>query len=364
MLYVEDWERVRARHLAWWSGEIVDRMAIGVTAPRAGAEPFRVPPDVDLVRFWTDTDYVIECAERQFASTYFAGDQFPSHLPFLGPIVQAAFLGCDLVLDNTRTGWLKPLALGADALPPLRYDPDNRWWRLMQDLTRTAVAAGRGRFLVGLTDLCSPGDDLAALVGAEAALAMFADRPDRVDRILAAMCNLWKRYLDELHAILVAGGQQGSCGTFTLYSPGRSCTLQSDMSCMISPAMFDRHIAPILDRQARHLDHAIYHVDGPGAIRHVPSVAAVASIDALNWIPGAGQGPMRRWAGLIREMQDRGKPVQCSATPEDVEPILEVASPRGLFLHVRCESEAEADQLVGRLDRWTAKYDKPFGSGR
>ena len=69
---------------------------------------------------------------------------------------------------------------------------------------------------------------------------------------------------------------------------------------------------------------------------------------------------MRKWAGLIKKMQDRGKPVQVEAAPEDVEPILEVASPRGLLMNVRCSSPEEADDLVRKIETWTVKHDKPF----
>ena len=132
------------------------------------------------------------------------------------------------------------------------------------------------------------------------------------------------------------------------------------VSCMLSEEMFDRHLVPILEQQGAHLDHAIYHLDGPGAIRHVLSITSIQSINAMNWIAGEGQGPMSQWADLIKDMQDRGKPVQCSARPEDIEPILEKASPRGLLLHVRCASQQEGDDVVRKAEQWTAKYDKPF----
>ena len=90
-------------------------------------------------------EYVVEVQEAQFATTYFAGDSFPFHLPFLGPIVQAAFLGCELQFRDTRTGWLKPMIESWEEAPDLVYQADNQWWRLMQDLTHHAVKAGRDR---------------------------------------------------------------------------------------------------------------------------------------------------------------------------------------------------------------------------
>ncbi len=360
MLYVDDWDTIKQRHLAWWEGELVDRMTIMISAPRDGVPPFAMPADLELGRYWTDPGYSLDLAEQEFAATYYAGDNFPYYMPFLGPVCQAAFVGCDLSYHGTRTCWLHPMIESWDAAPALRYARDNRWWRLMQELTRAAAEAGRDRFWVGLTDLCHPGDDIAALRGTQNALTDFLDAPDEVDATMRTMLELWRRYLDDLYGILRAAGQPGSAGTFGIYSPGKSYTMQSDFSCMLSEAMFDRHIVPVLERQAAHLDHAIYHVDGPGAIRHVPSVAAVKGIRALNWIPGEGHGPMRKWAGLIKRMQDLGKPVQVEAAPEDVEPILEVASPRGLLMSVRCSSREDADDLVKKVEIWTVKHDKPL----
>jgi len=358
VLYVDDWDKIKQRHLAWWEGEIVDRMLVMISAPRDDVPPFKMPADLDLARFWTEPDYALDMAEAEFAATYYAGDSFPYYMPFVGPVCQAAFVGCELSYHGTRSCWLHPMIESWGDAPELRYDPDNRWWRVMQDFTRAAAERGRGRFWVGLTDLCHPGDDLAALRGTENALTDFVDAPDEIDRTMRTMLNLWERYIDELYGILRDADQHGSAGTFGIYSPGKSYTMQSDFSCMLSEAMFDRHIVPILERQAAHLDHAIYHVDGPGAIRHIPSVAAIGDIRALNWIPGAGQGPMRQWAGLIREMQGFGKSVQIGARPDDVEPILEVASPRGLLMSVRCSSPDEADDLVRKIDGWTAQHMK------
>ncbi|MFO7899151.1 MAG: hypothetical protein R6V58_08835 [Planctomycetota bacterium] len=356
MPYVDDWEKIKERHLAWWEGEIVDRMAIMISAPRDPARPFRYPPDLDLDRFWTDTDYNLELFEQQFAATYYAGDNFPYYMPFLGPVCLAAFVGCRLSYHRTRTCWLEPIIESWDDPPELTIDPANRWWRVMQEMTRAAAERGRDRFWVGLTDLSHPGDDIAALRGTQNALMDFADVPDKVDETMSRMCDLWERAIDELYGLIRAAGQHGSAGTFGIYSPGKSYTMQSDFSCMLSEAMFDRHIVPVLRRQAAHLDHAIYHVDGPDAVRHIPSVAAVPGIQALNWIAGEGHGPMRKWAPLIKRMQDLGKPVQIGAAPEDVEPILEVASPRGLLMNVRCASKDEADGLVRKAERWTAQY--------
>jgi hypothetical protein len=356
----DDWDAVKQRHLAWWEGEIVDRVAMAVHAPRKDAPPAPDYSDVDMMTYWTDVDFVIEREEAQMAGTYYAGDALPCTMPFLGPVIHGAFVGCRVEFNSTRTGWQHPCIENWDDAPALTYDPDNRWWRVIRDTTRAAVESSRGRYLVEITDMGGPGDDIAALRGTQNALMDMVDRPDCVAETIETMCRLWERYLDDIHETMVAGGQTGSAGTFGIWSPGKSYTMQSDFSCMVSEAMFDRYFTPWLDWQACHLDHAIYHIDGPDAIRHIPALLAIDSIDAFNWIAGAGQGPMTRWTKLIRQIQEGGRAVQVGAAPGDVEQILKEVSPRGIFLSVRCTSEEEADDLVRKAGRWTAKYDKPF----
>ena len=45
------------------------------------------------------------------------------------------------------------------------------------------------------------------------------------------------------------------------------------------------------------LDHSLYHLDGPDAIKHVPALMELEKLDALQWTCGAGQpdGACPRW---------------------------------------------------------------------
>ena len=68
MLYKEDWPQARQRWEAFWDGEIIDRVALAVRAPRAlqVAEP--MPPN-DEVRH-TDPDFVIAYYNALFQNTF------------------------------------------------------------------------------------------------------------------------------------------------------------------------------------------------------------------------------------------------------------------------------------------------------
>lgn len=40
MYYKDDWDKARARFLAFWNRQIVDRCCLAVAAPRKGARPY------------------------------------------------------------------------------------------------------------------------------------------------------------------------------------------------------------------------------------------------------------------------------------------------------------------------------------
>ncbi len=363
MSFPDNWDETRRRFAAWWRGELEGSCILQVTAPAGEGPRHEVLEDrVELARHWTDVDYIVDRNERRVASTYYAGDAFPVVSPFLGPVIHTAFLGCELCFVDARSGWQKPLIDNWEDAPELAYDADNRWWKLMREITGALAEAGRDRFVVGITDMGGPGDDIAHLRGTENALMDFLENPDRLDATLETMFPLWCRYYDELDAIVSDAGQDGSSQSFGLWAPSRSYTMQSDFSCMVSERMFDRHLAPWIEKQARHLDYPVYHVDGPEAIRHIPTLCGIEAIRAVNWIPGDGNGPMTKWTGLVNEILASGKPVQIDCAASEVETILRECPPRGLAIRASCPSPEEADELVKSARLWAEKYDRPSAS--
>ena len=130
--------------------------------------------------------------------------------------------------------------------------------------------------------------------------------------------------------------------------------MQCDFAIMVSPEMFDAFILPALEEEADYLDHSVYHYDGPGALRHLDSVLGIKSLDAIQWVPGAGAPRVSTWIRLLRRIQAKGKLLVLSCESWEVEPLLSELEPEGLLLSTRCESQAEADALLGNVARWTA----------
>jgi len=121
---------------------------------------------------------------------------------------------------------------------------------------------------------------------------------------------------------------------------------------VIGPAHVDRFVLPDLKAQCDWLDCALYHLDGPDAIRHVPSLCSLATLHAIQWVHGAGSGPMTRWVELLQDIQRRGKGLHLSVGPHEIQPLLEVLAPGGVCFHTHCRSQAEGEALLARAAEW------------
>lgn len=59
-----------------------------------------------------------------------------------------------------------------------------------------------------------------------------------------------------------------------------------------------------------HVDQSLYHLDGPGAIRHLPKIMELPRLNCVQWIQGAGRPLPSQWVDLLRQIQASGKSVQ------------------------------------------------------
>ena len=344
MEFKEDWETAKKRFEAWWAGEVIDRVAIQVTAPREGAIRKEIPPPPLLEARWTDVEYVLACAEERFRTTYFGGEAFPCFWPNLGPDVFAAYLGCPIKFAEGTT-WAMPIISDWETAPPLRLNRESRWWRLTLELTEAAVQASQGRYFVGLTDLHGGMDALAALRGQQALCLDVVDHPQHVEKAMALLTPLWFDVYEALYAV-ARRAIPGSSTWLGIWSPGRMYPVSCDFAGLVSPQVFERFILPDIEAQVNWLDHSIYHLDGPCALQDLDMLLELPRLNGIQWVPGAGSGSMLQWVPLLRRIQQAGKIVHFSVSFEEVEPLLSELSPNGLMLSTSSPSESAAKSLL------------------
>lgn len=354
-------EKALARNEAFWNGELEEYPLIWVIAPNARHGQSIAEPDEEE-KMWTDVDYVISAAEYQLCRTYYAGDALPVFNPWLGPDQFAGWLGADLILKpKDFTSWVKPFVDDWEKYPQLKIDPDNRWWKLYLETVHASVEAGKGKWVTAYPDLHTGIDGLGAIRGPENLMIDMMTRPEIIRRAMRQMTDLWKYVVDIVSDIVLPAGQGTSNWAMGWSQKRFLCIGQNDFSCLVSPEMFRDFCRQDNLECCDYVDHSLYHLDGPGAARHLPTLLELASLDAIQWIEGANNPRPSQWLDMLRKIQQSGKSVQVTYLPAtntepfdiftEIEILCEHLDHTKLFIWTIAETVEQADSIVDHARR-------------
>ena len=351
--------------MAWWAGEL-DRPLVWLVGYDLSTWEGGRPRYHYLSNYPLDTpaEAVIDAYEPVFAAARYYGDAFPAWWVNFGPGIMAGFLGARVhsVSEPQETVWFSPPdGDGADGRfigeLALAYDPDNVWWRRVQDVTRAMVERWGGQLAVGHTDLGGNLDVLASFRGTQGLLFDVVDAPDEVARLVGEITALWLRYYDELDAIIRPACRGATCWS-PIWSTGKTYMLQCDFSYMISPEMFGRFVVPDLAACCAHLDHGFYHLDGKGEIPHLDMLLSLPRLRGIQWIPGDGQAPPEEWLPLLKRIRDGGKLCQVFVSAEGARRIVRNLGGKGFLLAINEAGTEFADpEVAGAFLETLARED-------
>jgi len=72
----------------------------------------------------------------------------------------------------------------------------------------------------------------------------------------------------------------------------------------------------------------------------------------IQWVPGAGNPPQAQWTELLLQIQEAGKNLHISASPEEVKHLHGILKPELVFYDTWARNEKEADALI----QWFIKH--------
>ncbi len=350
-----DFEAVIARYEAWWAGAVVDRPLVSMTFSKPLAEQVPVPEKAhnSLRERWMDTEFAVECSVARLHNRVHYADALPVTYPNLGPEVFSAFYGCPLSFGAT-TSWSEPIL---DSWEParvvnLQLDRHNIYFRKILALMDALIEVGRGTFLVGYTDLHPGGDAIAAFRDPQVLCVDMIDHPEAVKALCERVTDDFLDVYDLYHARLQAAGMP-STTWLPVTGRGKIHVPSNDFSCMISEAMFEEVFLPGIVRECQHMDHSIYHLDGPQALRFLDLLLEIPEIQAIQWVPGAGRDNWADWIPVYQRIQSAGKAFCLYPPIEELDDVFEVLRPEGAWLIVSgIENEAMAAAALDRVTRW------------
>ncbi|MCZ7646144.1 MAG: hypothetical protein M5U26_12790 [Planctomycetota bacterium] len=346
-----DAEQAVARMAAWWEGEILDRPTLMVTAPRARRAALPEKSHATWRERWLDVEFVVERAWEAARNTYYGGECLPIYHPNLGPDVMAASLGSGLTFAE-HTSWSEPFLDDWDGLNMLEFEPDHEYVRAIVAMTRHACELGRGKWLVGITDLHPGGDQCAALRGAQQLCLDLVDDPERVRALMKRLRPTFYRWYETQREILLAAGQKLTTSWLRLFAEGRYYIPSNDFSCMIAPAVFEEFFLDEIREEVAWLDRSIYHLDGPMALRHLDAILSIEELDAVQFVYGAGNGPATRWIPVFQRIQVAGKNLHISAEGGELDALMAALRPEGVMIQIHARTPEEAESLIGKARQW------------
>jgi hypothetical protein len=355
-MLVQDIDRIRTHYHEYWNRENRDRPIIAAYAPRERVAGPSWSSEVPLRDRWMDVEQVVRMARTRIERTEYLGEAFPAYCPDLGPDFLGAILGCDLEFGEA-TSWSHPIVKDWKIHPDLTFDPASPWWRKMVELTEAALMDSKGDYFVGVTDLHAGMDGIVSLRGPERVCMDLFDEPDEIVRRNWQVLDVFRKVFDGLEG-LISSKQTGSTNWMGLLHPGREYVTSCDFSCLISEDDFETFVVPELLAELSFLDASIFHLDGPGALRHLDRLLRIPELDGIQWVPGAGQKPMREWMPVLRRIQDAGKLLQLNIEPEDLLPLCEGLRPEGVQLNCWFVNAAEAREALAEATARCRKRDR------
>lgn len=349
-----DYERSKERIDAFWECELIDRPVVqfGLSKPPEKRVPEPVSGHTTPADRWLDTAYQAELKLTQLSNREFLGDTMPVAYPNLGPEVFSSFYGCPIRFGDYGTSWTEPILDDWSQAADLRLDWESPAMRKLHEMTDALLEVGKGRFITGMTDWHPGGDAIAALREPQELAADMLLHRDEIKALLVRLEADYFAVYDAFYEKLRAAGQPISTWT-ALVAESKFYVPSNDFSIMISKDMFDDVFLPGIARECQFLDRSIYHLDGPGALRHLDSLLDIPELDALQWVPGAGNEGFHRWVDVYRRAQAAGKAIQVICTFEEIDLVIKTLDPHGVFLSVGgVPSRVAAEAMLKALEKW------------
>ena len=297
---------------------------------------------------------------RYFCQTHaFLGESFPNLNIDFGPGSLASYLGSEIGFKED-TVWFNKCLDGWDGVPKLTFDPENKWFKKHIQLAKDCQALAGDDFYVDMPDLMENIDVLASLRGAQDILFDLLDEPEMIGERIQEVTDIYYEYYDRFYDIIKDEEGGNAYTVFQIWGPGRTVKLQCDFSAMMSPEDFRKYIQPSLRTQSENVDHVLYHLDGPAAIKHMDALMEIDGIDALQWTSGdAGpDGTLPDWDVIYDKAIAAGKSIWVkvySGEFEDwirnVDRIVNKYGSHSLFLLFPEMSMEQAAYLLDYADR-------------
>ena len=351
----ENLDETKKRYIDWWNhkGIIINMWEHFQEGVIPHADIPMPPKPKDLNQQWFDPKWRADYLDWYVAHSSLKADMLPVANTQLGPGSLAAILG-GVFEGGEDTIWIHP---NPDFNEEIRFDPNHPNYLLHKQLLRACKKKSQGHYYVGMPDLMEGLDVLAALKGTDKVLLDTVMNPERLERQVQQINDIYFKVFDELYDIIREGDEMAFC-YFSSWAPGKMSKLQSDISTMISQDDYRRFVQPFIRQQCQKIDYTLYHLDGVGAMHHLDALLEIEELNAIQWTPGVGepQGGSPKWYDLYKRILAAGKSIMaCWVTLDELRPLLDNIGGAGVHIEMDFHNEREVEQALRIVEEYQSK---------
>lgn len=355
-------EETKKHYIDWWNhrGIVLNMWEHFQEGVKPHADVPMPPAPKSLDQKWFDPEWRAEYLDWYVAHSSMKADMLPVANTQLGPGSLAAILG-GVFEGGEDTIWIHPDPNYTDDIKFDINDPANKNWQLHKDLLRACKKKAKGNYYVGMPDLMEGMDVLAAMKGTDKVLLDTVTQPEVLERQMQQINDIYFQVFDELYDIIREGDEMAFC-YFSSWAPGKMTKLQSDISTMISVEDYRRFVQPFIRQQCQKIDYTLYHLDGVGAMHHLPALLEIEELNAIQWTPGVGepQGGSPKWYDLYKKILAAGKSIMaCWVTLDELRPLLDNIGGSGVHIEMDFHNEDEVEKALRIVEEYQESADEP-----
>lgn len=305
-------EEIKQRFDCWWKAEKADRPMLRILARKDGVKKLPYPDTGRLIGdnrdLWLKPKFRYYELENFLAKTEYAAEAFPTADSVLGPGAMSAYLGCEVTFSKD-TVWYKELPEQNIQKIRVQYDDSEKRWQEHLYSVKELVKEVRGKYPVSIPDIGTDTDILSSIRGPQQLCLDLMDSPEEVKRLQGEIAKSFPHYYETMYDCVKNGAGESVFTGFYIWSRGKTSVIQCDFSCLIGPEQFKEFIMPEIHRRIEMIPYSLYHLDGPGTIRHLTEILKEENLKAVQWEPGAGEtdGGDEKWYPIYDRVMDAGK---------------------------------------------------------
>ncbi len=344
--FCPDFPRIAARHEAWWRCELDGPPLFLASCPTDPSVPGG--RRLDLL---TQPEKWMEARLAQLAQTHLVGDALPSVRVDYGPVCLGMLTGAPVEFVSDLTWTHSFIDDDWSNTPDWKIHADNPWWQLLPRLLRLNAENARGRYIAMTPSLGGTADVLLNTRGADQLCMDLVDQPEKIEPAVQEIYQAWRHAYQTIWEIIMDMGV-GTINWVGLWSDKPYHVLECDFNYLIGPRPFRALFLPEITRQAAAVGRSIFHLDRPGAARHIQALLDTPEISAIQYVTGAGNSALTHLE-MLKTIQKRGFPLQVTVPVAEAAALSRALDPSGLCLLVEGDLSPDAmDALYAEVCRY------------